>query len=232
MIDPTGSLHRPSTVEAIVSGSGRSQASKSQSFAATLSDEFANSKTSGQESTPLSANPAVGQQSALRRDPAGPSSPTPGSTPSPAPVAAPPPTLIEGLVPQTASIAPTSPTSGTVCGTVSGTAGGTTASSQSTASFDDAYWASQPAAVQQLQTIQDPTQRAEAAAQLADEGYTIDVPIMAWGWDPQLVTQARESDGYTWVPSALQQPVEVPPGITFDGMSYNPANPPAGSITV
>jgi hypothetical protein len=100
-------------------------------------------------------------------------------------------------------------------------------------SFDQAYWASQPAAVQQLQHIQDPTQRTEVATQLAQEGYTIDVPIMAWGWDPQLTTQLRQSLGYTWVPSALQQPVEVAPGFTAPGQpSYDPANPPAGSIAV
>jgi hypothetical protein len=35
------------------------------------------------------------------------------------------------------------------------------------------------------------------------------------------------------VPSALQEPVEVPPGLSFGDMSsYNPANPPAGSIPV
>ena len=57
---------------------------------------------------------------------------------------------------------------------------GTTANatSQPKQSFDDAYWAKQPAAVQQLRNIQDPTQRAATAAQLAGEGYSIDVPIM------------------------------------------------------
>jgi hypothetical protein len=99
-------------------------------------------------------------------------------------------------------------------------------------SFDQSYWANQPVAVQQLQNIQDPAQRTQVATQLAQDGYTIDVPIMAWGWDPQLTTQLRQADGYTWVPSAEQQPVEVAPGLTFAGTSYNPAQPPAGSITV
>jgi hypothetical protein len=103
---------------------------------------------------------------------------------------------------------------------------------QEPASFDDSYWAEQPAAVQQLRNIQDPTQRAAVATQLAGEGYSVDVPIMVWGWDPQITTQARESMGYTWVPSALQQPVEVAPGMTFNGTSYNASNPPAGSIPV
>jgi hypothetical protein len=115
-----------------------------------------------------------------------------------------------------------------------GTAGsaGSETSSQAPLSFDQEYWASQPAAVQQLQTIENPTERTDVATQLAQEGYSIDVPIMAWGWDPQLTTQLRQADGYTWVPSAEQSPVEVAPGLTFDGTSYNPAKPPAGSIAV
>ena len=79
-----------------------------------------------------------------------------------------------------------------------------------------------------MQTIQDPTQRAEVAEQLAQQGYSIDVPIMVWGWDPAITTAARESMGYTWVPSALQQPVEVAPGLTFDGASYNPIESSGG----
>jgi hypothetical protein len=101
-------------------------------------------------------------------------------------------------------------------------------------SFDDAYWAAQPPAVQALRTIQDPDQRAELATELANDGYTIDVPIMVWGWDPSLITSARQADGYTWVPSALQNPVEVAPGLPAVGSvaAYNPNNPPSGSIAV
>jgi hypothetical protein len=74
--------------------------------------------------------------------------------------------------------------------------------------------------------------RVAAATELAQQGYTIDVPIMAYGWDPQVTTEARQSMGYTWVPSALQQPVDVQPGITYAGQAYNAANPPPGSIPV
>lgn len=100
--------------------------------------------------------------------------------------------------------------------------------------FDDSYWASQPAPVQALRSMQDPEQRTELATQLANEGYSIDVPIMVWGWDPSVVTSMRQADGYTWVPSALQNPVEVAPGLPSFGTSaaYNPNNPPAGSIAV
>ena len=106
------------------------------------------------------------------------------------------------------------------------------AGSSTSESFDDAYWASQPPAVQQLRSIQDPNERTEVATQLANQGYSIDVPIMVWGWDPQLTTNLRESMGYTWVPSALQNPVAVAPGLTVAGKSYDPNNPPAGSIMV
>lgn len=103
----------------------------------------------------------------------------------------------------------------------------------STQSFDQAYWASQPAAVQALQNITDPNQRTELATQLANEGYTIDVPIMVWGWDPAQVMSLRESYGYTWVPSALQNSVELAPGISSPGLQpYDPNNPPTGSIAV
>lgn len=100
-------------------------------------------------------------------------------------------------------------------------------------SFNDAYWAKQPAAVQQLRSVTDQGQRTLLGTQLASQGYKIDVPIMVWGWDPSQVTSLRQSYGYTWVPSALQNPVGVAPGLSEPGMqSYDPNNPPAGSITV
>ena len=100
--------------------------------------------------------------------------------------------------------------------------------------FDQAYWAAQPPAVQALQNIQNPEQRAAMATQLANEGYSIDVPIMVWGWDPSITTAMRQAEGYTWVPSALQSPVDVAPGLASMGSlaAYDPSNPPAGSIAV
>jgi len=99
--------------------------------------------------------------------------------------------------------------------------------------FNNAYWAKQPSAVQQLRTMSDQGERTIMATQLASQGYKIDVPIMVWGWDPSQVTSLRESYGYSWVPSALQNPIPVAPGLTDPGMqSYDPNNPPAGSIAV
>jgi hypothetical protein len=98
---------------------------------------------------------------------------------------------------------------------------------------DDAYWSQQPAAVQQLREISGEHQRQQLAEQLAAQGYSIDVPVMVWGWDAGLTTQLRASAGYTWVPSALQQNVTEAPGLNSPGMTpYNAANPPAGSILV
>lgn len=99
---------------------------------------------------------------------------------------------------------------------------------------DDAYWAQQPPAVQQLREIQDLDARTALATQLAHEGYTIDVPIMVQGFDAGKTTALRKLFGYTWVPSALQDPIELAPGLAEFGTlkAYDPNNPPAGSILV
>jgi hypothetical protein len=109
---------------------------------------------------------------------------------------------------------------------------GTLASQDPVLSFDAAYWAKQPPAVQALQNIDDPTQRAMAAAQLAASGYQIDTPIMVWGWDPSKVATLRQDMGYTWVPSAFQSPVAAAPGLSNGSQAYDPTNRPSGSIAV
>jgi hypothetical protein len=106
-------------------------------------------------------------------------------------------------------------------------------SPSSIASQDNAYWASQPAAVQPLRTMQSQSEREQYATQLAQQGYSVDVPVMVWGWDPTLTNQLRASSGYTWVPSGLQQNISEAPGLNVPGLTpYNPSNPPAGSILV
>ena len=133
------------------------------------------------------------------------------------------------------AVAPPTTSTPTIASTPA-TASSTGSSSQTwyaSTPADDAYWAAQPAAVQQLRGIQDINERKDLGEQLASEGYSIDVPIMVWGWDAGKVTAARESYGYTWVPSALQQPVAAAPGITGGGITpYDPNNPPSGSIQV
>ncbi|HWZ34148.1 MAG TPA: hypothetical protein VNX18_22575 [Bryobacteraceae bacterium] len=97
----------------------------------------------------------------------------------------------------------------------------------------DAYWAEQPAAVQALRYTPD-DQRYSDAQQLAKEGYTIDVPIMVWGWDPLVTMTLRQNDGYTWVPSAMQPNIPIGPGIAnvWNLPGYDANNPPPGSIKV
>jgi hypothetical protein len=110
---------------------------------------------------------------------------------------------------------------------------GTLASKDPVLSFDDAYWASQPPAVQALRNMDDQSQRSVLAAQLAASGYKIDTSIMVWGWDPAKVTGLRQDMGYKWVPSAFQNPIAEAPGVDDHGSQpYDPANPPSGSITV
>jgi hypothetical protein len=99
--------------------------------------------------------------------------------------------------------------------------------------FDQAYWASQPPEVRALAAINDPGQRTAQGAQLATNGFTIDVPIMVWGWDPYLLMQLRQQFGYTWVPSALQPNVTIAPSLSQPGVvPYDPLHPPPGSILV
>jgi hypothetical protein len=120
-----------------------------------------------------------------------------------------------------------------VSGISSKSGDGTLASQDPILNFDDAYWASQPPAVQALRNIDDPSQRSIVAAQLAASGYQIDTPIMVWGWDPSKVTTLRQDLGYTWVPSAFQNPIAEAPGVNDNGSQpYDPAHPPVGSITV
>jgi hypothetical protein len=97
---------------------------------------------------------------------------------------------------------------------------------------DDAYWAMQPEAVQALRNMPD-DQRGPAAQALAAQGYTIDVPIMVWGWDPLATMVQRQIDGYTWVPSGAQASIPLGPGLTFPGLpAYDATKPPPGSIIV
>ena len=99
--------------------------------------------------------------------------------------------------------------------------------------FDQAYWASQPPEIRALASVEDQGSRGTRAAELAAKGFVIDVPIMVWSWDAYLVMKLRSDFGYTWVPSALQTPVTIAPGLSAPGaVPYDPAHPPSGSIKV
>ena len=98
----------------------------------------------------------------------------------------------------------------------------------------DAYWAAQPAAVQVLRNMPDSDAKDALALNLANQGYSIDNEIMVQGWDPLLTMTARQGEGYSYVPSYGQAPILVAPGVSDPGVTntYNPGNPPPGSISV
>lgn len=101
------------------------------------------------------------------------------------------------------------------------------------ANSSDAYWAAQPPEVQALRKLRDLAERQALANKLAAKGFTIDPRIMVNGWDPISAMRVRASAGYTWVPALGQPDIEVSPGFSFPGLkSYDPANPPHGSILV
>jgi hypothetical protein len=204
MIDSAGQLQNRTTADAMVSSGSKSQPPRSQSFALELADRLSGTTMGAPEPAVTRTSIPIRQQSVTGQD-------SEHSTAS---------TGLQALVAACANAEP------------SAASGARSASAQQPETFDAAYWAGQPAAVQQLQNIQNPEQRAALAEQLTQQGYSIDVPIMVWGWDPAITTSARESMGYTWVPSAGQAPVEAAPGLTFAGTTYNPAQPPPGSITV
>jgi hypothetical protein len=99
---------------------------------------------------------------------------------------------------------------------------------------DDAYWAKQPAAVQQLREMDDPGDRQALAGQLMSQGYSIDYSIMVMGMDAAKTTALRQEYGYTWVPSMGQNPIELAPGLPGFGtlQQYDPDHGPEGSIAV
>ena len=77
--------------------------------------------------------------------------------------------------------------------------------------FDAAYKASLPPALQALM-LMDPSNapdgtnpRAIKAGQLALQGYIIDVPIMAWNWDPYATMYSRQLQGDNTVKDGLGQ---------------------------
>src|SRR5258706_14785425 len=81
---------------------------------------------------------------------------------------------------------------------------------------------------------------ADRAQALAQGGYALDVPIMVWNWDPVTTMGVRQSLGFTWVPSALQAPLNgavgtgaPPAGLvrgSTNGGYYPPSDPPGQEL--
>jgi hypothetical protein len=118
------------------------------------------------------------------------------------------------------------------------TTSASTSASCTATSFDPVYWAHQPPQVAALAKMpvdySNPVSggRTSTAIALATAGFTIDGEIDVWGFDPCWVMLEHSEQGYTWYPSLLQPPILVAPNLTFNGQSYNPNAPPAGSIKV
>lgn len=101
------------------------------------------------------------------------------------------------------------------------------------AEFNAAYLKAQPAAVQAL--MASPQPRMQQAIELALAGYLIDGTIMVWGWDSYQTTKARTEFGYTWVPSYMQPPVQIAPGLSQGASgppTYDGSIVPHGAILV
>lgn len=100
--------------------------------------------------------------------------------------------------------------------------------------FNSAYWGSFAPEVQALNDMEPFSgERMAAAIALAQKGFCIDGAIQAQGANPFETMKLREGYGYTWIPSLLQAPVPIAPGIMIPGQPmYDAANPPAGSIKV
>ena len=100
--------------------------------------------------------------------------------------------------------------------------------------FESAYWASFKPEVQALKDMEPfSAERMAKAVELAIAGNLIDGEIQARGANPWETMKLREAYGYTWVPSLLQPPPVLAPGIVAPGIaSYDPSNPPVGSILV
>jgi hypothetical protein len=102
---------------------------------------------------------------------------------------------------------------------------------------DDIYWAAKPPAVRALRPLPSGTDRDTQAQALAQNGYLLDVPIDVWNWDAVTTMGVRQQLGFTWVPSALQAPLNgqigtgaPPPGtirVSTNAADYPPFDPPA-----
>ena len=105
---------------------------------------------------------------------------------------------------------------------------------------DDIYWAAKPPAVRALRELPSGTDRDTKAQALAQSGYLLDVPIDVWNWDAVTTMGVRQQLGFTWVPSALQPPLNgqigtgaPPPGairVSVNAADYPPFDPPAPPV--
>ncbi len=70
--------------------------------------------------------------------------------------------------------------------------------------FNETYWAAQPPAVRALRTMPGGSERTQAALELAQKGYTVDVMIGVYGFEPWGTMSGRMLHGFKWSPALLQ----------------------------
>jgi hypothetical protein len=100
----------------------------------------------------------------------------------------------------------------------------------------DIYWAAKPPAVRAMREMPSGEARDKLALTLAQSGYLLDAPIDVWNWDAVTTMGVRQQLGFTWVPSALQAPLNgqigigpVPPGairVSTNAADFPPYDPP------
>ena len=104
--------------------------------------------------------------------------------------------------------------------------------------FTQAYWLHFNPDIRALKDMEFASPERQARAVELAKLYPIDGEIHAIGMNPYYTTTLRKLYGYTWVPSYLQDPIILAPGIyvpeTLSGKfkPYDPNNPPVGSIKV
>lgn len=112
-------------------------------------------------------------------------------------------------------------------------------------SFDKLWWAAQPPRVRGLKDLPVDTSRTALALELAQQGFTIFIPVCVYGWSPYGVMSCYAANGFKWVPALLQtgftvaqnpigpdeisQNAPIPKGaikISLDATDYPPFDPP------
>ena len=66
------------------------------------------------------------------------------------------------------------------------------------------YWSQQPAEVRAVEKAP-ADERADLTSKLESEGYQVDMPVVAWGWDPIQLNFLRRQDGLPYDANLLNE---------------------------
>lgn len=97
--------------------------------------------------------------------------------------------------------------------------------------FNAAYWASKDPEVRKLKDMEN---RKALAADLARQGFAINMWIEYHGFDPYSTMTMLKQYGYTWISRLFGTPMpNVAPGVSLPGYpQYDPNHPPADAIKI